>query len=188
MAKQTHNPQANSGLRAEAVCCSRTNTLDKESCVGALHPAAIAKFSVRDLLSGASFGNRPHHNNGTFRGPNCPLNGGSLPAARLLAMLAEGYRKQQFPKSPELNPSAIAIVDSSTSFLVQAADVVGNFSMNYVIRNLASTTASRTKKAEIFDSVFHDLLPQTTQFGKLASLTAPQLELALNQAGALTNV
>src|SRR5437773_11239616 len=33
MAKQTHNPQANSGLRAEAVCCSRTNTLDKESCV-----------------------------------------------------------------------------------------------------------------------------------------------------------
>src|SRR5881396_3709071 len=53
MAKQTHNPQANSGLRAEAVCCSRTNTLDKESCVGALHPAAIAKFSVRDLLSGA---------------------------------------------------------------------------------------------------------------------------------------
>ena len=87
MAKQTHNPQANSGLRVEAVCCSRTNTLDKESCVGALHPAAIAKFSVRDLLSGASFGNRPHHNNGTFRGPNCPLNGGSLPAARLLAML-----------------------------------------------------------------------------------------------------
>lgn len=114
-----------------------------------------------------------------------PVNGGALPATRLLAMLAEAYRKQLFPKSPEMDRSAITIVDSSTSFLVQAADVLGNFSMNYVIRKLGPTTAGRTKKAEIFESVFHDILAYT-EFEKLASLSGHDFELALTQAGALT--
>jgi len=76
-------------------------------------------------------------------------------------------------------------VDSATSFLVQAADVLGNFAMNYLINNLAHTTPGRTKKARIFETVFHDLLP-TTRFGELASLTGSQLELGLQDAGALT--
>ena len=61
--------------------------------------------------------------------------GGAVPATRLLAMLADAYRRQKFPGSPELARSGIAVVDSDVSFLVQAADVLGNFSMNYIIRN-----------------------------------------------------
>ena len=120
-----------------------------------------------------------------FASQTIPVNGSSLPATRLLATLTESYRKQQFPKSPELDRAAITIVDSSSSVLVQAADVLGNFSMNYVIRNLARTTAGRTKKAEIFESLFHDILVETN-FEKLASLSGADFELALKNAGALT--
>lgn len=155
--------------------------------------AAPSLFTLQRLLNSPSLTSAVvhlleiDHNTTTanFASQTVAIKGGSLPATRLLAILAEGYRKHQFPRSPALDRSAVAIVDSSTSFLVQAADVLGNFSMNYLIRKLAPTTPGRTAKAQIFESVFHDLLPQT-QFGQLASLTAPQLELALKQAGALT--
>ena len=111
--------------------------------------------------------------------------GSSMPATHLLALLANAYRKQCFPQSPEIHRSGLSIVDSATSLLVQAADVLGNFSMNYLIHNLAPTTPGRTKKAQIFESVFHDLLP-ATQFGQMAALSGPQLELALKNPGALT--
>jgi hypothetical protein len=122
---------------------------------------------------------------GRFALRTVSVNGSSMPATQLLALLANAYRKQQFPHSPEIHRSGISIVDSATSFLVQAADVLGNFSMNYLIRNLAPTTPGRTKKAEIFESVFHDLLP-ATHFDQLASLTGTQFELALQHPGALT--
>jgi hypothetical protein len=54
-----------------------------------------------------------------------------------------------------------------------------------VTRNLGPTTAGRTKKAEIFEKVFGELVPGTP-FGHLASLSGTQLELELKQAGALT--
>src|SRR5260221_11311997 len=94
------------------------------------------------------------------------------------------YRVQQFTPSTEKVRSGISIVDSSTSFLVQAADALGNFSMNYLIRNLAPTSPGRTKKAQIFDKVFHDLIPGTP-FAQLASLTGTALELGLKQPGDL---
>lgn len=122
-----------------------------------------------------------------FAARTVTVNGHSLEATRLLAMLAESYRQKQFPQSPALRPEAINIVESSASFLVQAADVLGNFSMNYVIRNLGPTTAGRTKKAEIFESVFRDILPHT-KFAEMASLSGTEFELALKQAGALTFV
>ena len=126
---------------------------------GALHTATFAGFSrdlrVRRLLEIDSTTTTAH-----FAAQTVPVIGSSLPATRLLTILGEGYRKKQLPNSPQLDRSAITIVDSSTSFLVQAADVLGNFSMNYVIRNLGPTTAGRAKKAEIFENVFHDILAQ----------------------------
>ena len=122
---------------------------------------------------------------GLFAAKTVVINGKSMPATRLLAMLSNGYRKQRFPQAPELDAAAVAVVESEASFLVQGADVLGNFAMNYLIRNLATTTPGRTKKAQIFEDVFKDLLPQT-QFGQIASLSGPALEPALTQAGALT--
>jgi hypothetical protein len=122
---------------------------------------------------------------GRFASRTVTINSGSIPAPRLLAVLADAYRKQKFPQSPKIDRSAIAIVDSSNSPLVQAADVLGNFSMNYLIRNLAPTTPGRTMKAQLFGEVFRDLLPHT-HFGQLASLNPTKLELELKTAGALT--
>ncbi len=126
-------------------------------------------------------------NTGRFASRTVVVQGRSVPATGLLSQLIDAYRVQQFPQSPEIDRSGISIVDSSTSFLVQAADALGNFSMNYLIRNLAPTSPGRTKKAQIFDKVFHDLIPGTP-FGQLASLTGTALELGLKQAGALTFV
>jgi len=155
--------------------------------------AAPSLFTLQRLLNSPSWtsavvGRLEMDQNTTtalFASQTVAVKGGSLPATRLLEILAEAYRKQQFPQSPALDRSAIAIVDSSASFLVQAADVLGNFAMNYLIHNLAPTTPGRIAKARIFESVFQDVLPQT-QFGQLASLNGPQLELGLKNAGALT--
>jgi len=122
---------------------------------------------------------------GRFAIQNLAVRGVSLLAPDLLAILVNGYRNQLFPLSPAISPSGIVVVDSASSFLVQGADVLGNFSLNYLIRSLGPTTPGRTKKAEIFEHVFHDVLPQT-QFGTLASLDPQTLELALNNPGALT--
>jgi hypothetical protein len=164
-----------------------------KSIVDGAKEAAPSLFTLQRLLNSPARASAAVHlleidrntETGLFAAKIVMINGHPMPATRLLALLVNGYRKQLFPQSPELDGSAIAIVDSATSFLVQAADVLGNFSMNFLIRNLASTTAGRTKKAQIFEDVFRDVLPKT-QFGQIASLSGPVLEIALKQAGALT--
>ncbi len=121
----------------------------------------------------------------TFAAQAFIVNGKSLPATRLLAILGEAYRKQCFPRSPQLVPSGLEFVDSSSSFLVQAADVLGNFSVNYLMSKLGTVSKGRAMKAKIFEAVFGDLLTQS-QFGQFAVLTGSQAELAPSQAGALT--
>jgi hypothetical protein len=155
--------------------------------------AAPSLFTLQRLLNSSSWTSAVVHlleidQNATtavFASKTVNVARGSLSGTRLLELLAEAYRKQRFPGSPALAPSAIAIVESSTSLLVQAADVLGNFAMNYLIHNLGPTTPGRTAKARIFESAFQDVLPQT-QFGQLASLNGLQLELGLKNAGALT--
>lgn len=121
----------------------------------------------------------------TFAAQTFVAHGKSLPATQLLAILAEAYRKQYFPRSPQLFPSGLAFVDSPLSFLVQAADVLGNFSVNYLMSKLGTVTKGRAMKSKIFETVFGDLLTQS-QFGQFAVLTGSQAELAPSQAGALT--
>jgi hypothetical protein len=84
-----------------------------------------------------------------------------------------------------LVPSGLEFVDSSSSFLVQASDVLGNFSVNYLMSKLGTVSKGRAMKAKIFERVFGDLLTQS-QFGQFAVLTGSQAELAPSQAGALT--
>ena len=155
--------------------------------------AAPSLFTLHRLLDSPSFASAvmrsleidQNTETARFASRTVPIKNGSIQALRLLATLADAYRKQQFPQSPEIDRSGIIIVNSSNSLLVQAADVLGNFSMNYLFRNLGLTTPGRTRKAEIFESVFRDLLPRT-QFGQLASLSGTPLELGLKAAGALT--
>ena len=124
-------------------------------------------------------------NTGRFAARSVWPNGVLMPGTELLRRVADNYRKLRFPASPPIDATGLKILDSANSFLVQAADVIGNFSMNFVVRSLGPTSAGRTKKAEIFEKVFGDLLPGTP-FSHLASLSGTRLELELKQGGALT--
>ncbi len=121
----------------------------------------------------------------TFAAQTLVANGKPLPATQLLGTLAELYRRQCFPRSPQLRSSGLAFVDSSSSFLIQGADVLGNCSVNYLMSKLGPVTKGRAVKAKIFEAVFGDLLTQS-QFGQFAVLTGSQAELAPSQSGALT--
>jgi len=121
----------------------------------------------------------------TFGVQTLVANGKPMPATHLLAMLADLYRRHCFPQSPRVHSSGIAFVDSASSLLVQAADVLGNFSVNYLMSKLGTVTMGRAAKAKIFESVFGDLLTQS-QFGQFAVLKGSQAELAAQQPGALT--
>jgi hypothetical protein len=184
-----HNELTSLASRMVRNVFATVGVTDRNFLAGAVD-AAPALFTLPRLLTTpsaalSSLDIDQNTETGRFASRYVSVKAGSIPATHLLALLANAYRKQQFSTSPEIHHSAICIVDSATSFLVQAADVLGNFSMNYLIRNLATTTPGRTKKAEIFESVFHDLLP-TTRFGELASLSGNQLELELRHEGALT--
>ncbi len=72
----------------------------------------------------------------------------------LAGMLFRAYRKQQFPSSPNVIKDAIQTVPDENSPLIQAADVVGNFSTAYVFSRLGKHSKANDLKAEIFHSVF----------------------------------
>jgi len=120
-----------------------------------------------------------------FASQSVVVRGKAFSGPYLLSILADGYRKQQFPQAPQLDRPGITIVSSADSLLVQAADVLGNFSLNYLFRKLGPTTHGRSVKAQVFEEVFRDVLP-CTQFGKLCQLSGPELELRAQ--GALTFV
>jgi hypothetical protein len=165
--------------------------ISDQSVIDAAPKAASPIFTLMRLLTapeGAAFSSIEIDQDtplSTFAAQTFVAHGKSMPATQLLAALAEAYRKQYFPRSPQLVPSGLAFVDSSSSFLVQAADVLGNFSVNYLMSKLGTVTKGRALKAKIFETVFGDLLTQS-QFGQFAVLTGSQAELAPSQAGALT--
>jgi hypothetical protein len=184
-----HNDLTSFAARIVPNVFAALGVTDKNVLAGAVDAAPLL-FTLSRLLepSSAALSSLEIDQNtvtGRFASRAVSVNGSSMPATQLLALLADAYRKQLFPQSPSIRRSSVSIVNSRTSFLVQAADVLGNFSMNYLIRNLAPTTSGRTQKAQIFETVFQDLLPET-RFGQLASLSGSQLELALKNPCALT--
>lgn len=70
------------------------------------------------------------------------------------------YRKKQFPTSPELKENGIHVIDDTDSFLVQASDIIANFSTAYIYSKLGKTSNTIKEKVDIFDEVFGE------EFGK----------------------
>ncbi len=68
------------------------------------------------------------------------------------------------------------------SSLVQAADVIGNFSLAYVYDKAGQATARVAQKAQIFLDVFGDIIDDAA----LAECEFINGELSLKQEGALT--
>ena len=68
------------------------------------------------------------------------------------------YRKRRFPNSPELERHGLTVVDDAISSSIQAADVFGNFTLNSLFVKLGAVSKIRSKKMEILEEVFGDVL------------------------------
>jgi len=89
-----------------------------------------------------------------FNAARVPIKGKDFGLPHLAGMLYRAYRKQQFPSSPNVVKDAIKTAPDESSPLIQAADVVGNFSTAYVFNRLGKQSKANDLKAEIFHSVF----------------------------------
>jgi Protein of unknown function (DUF2934) len=74
----------------------------------------------------------------------------------MLARLSNSYAASYFGDAPRLavSPPSLRILPSQQSFMVQAADVVGNFALAHASYVAGLTTGGRKKKSEILQRVF----------------------------------
>ena len=102
----------------------------------------------------------------------------------LLKGMYNGYAKKQFPKAPLLPDNGIHVMRDSKSFLIQAADVLGNFSMAYVFVKLGKKSKSKEAKAALIEEVWGDTI-DAFDFSSQVSLAGEDLVLNDGQ-GAIT--
>jgi hypothetical protein len=115
---------------------------------------------------------------GGLAADNIPTGATSISGTEFLARLANAYSTKYFVGAPRLgvSSSSVQIVPSQNSFMVQAADVVGNFALANASYQLGLTTTGRKAKSEIFQRVFG---PQPAiAIQALAQLTGDEIEPA----------
>ena len=78
----------------------------------------------------------------------------SINANLILKAFYNGYAKKQFPKAPLLSDDGISVMKDEKSVFIQAADIIGNFSMNYVFVKLGKKSKTREPKASLIEEVF----------------------------------
>jgi hypothetical protein len=79
-----------------------------------------------------------------------------VPASHLLKFFYEAYRKRQFSNSPPLTENGIKALWDEESYLIQAADVFGNFALSYVFKCLGKKSNTNDLKAKLFFEVFRE--------------------------------
>ncbi|NLX97807.1 MAG: hypothetical protein GXY83_16715 [Rhodopirellula sp.] len=119
-----------------------------------------------------------------FNTAQVTVKGKALSLPYLTGMLYRAYRKQMFPSSPEVVRDEIRTAPDETSPLVQAADVVGNFSTAYVFRRLGKESKANDLKADIFHDVFGEF--GIDGIDHAASIEIDGEDLRLKQPGAYT--
>lgn len=67
--------------------------------------------------------------------------------------------------------------------MIQAADIIGNFSTAIVFKTLGKNSKSNNRKCEVFEEVFNDLIDTT---GVLNSVTLIGDDLELKKSGSFT--
>ena len=80
----------------------------------------------------------------------------TMSSKQLLNVVYNGYRKLQFPNSPTLIDNGVSVKPDENSFLIQAADIMGNFSLSYIKKKLGEESKTINEKVEIFSEVFGD--------------------------------
>jgi hypothetical protein len=81
----------------------------------------------------------------------------TMTSNQLLNVIYNGYRKLQYPNSPTLIDNGVSVVSDGDSFLIQSADIMGNFSLSYAKRKLGVESKTIVEKAEIFSEVLGDV-------------------------------
>jgi hypothetical protein len=72
----------------------------------------------------------------------------------LLLQLYNNYKGKFFPKTP--NCEQITPFHDEDSFIIQAADIFGNFALAYIFYSLGKRSKTLEQKVEIFNEVFGD--------------------------------
>ena len=91
-----------------------------------------------------------------------------IKAGPLLKAVYNGYAQKQHPKAPQLPDNGVHVMKDSKSFLIQAADVLGNFSMNHVFVKLGKISKSKEAKARLIEEVYGDLIDAFDFTGQIA--------------------
>lgn len=93
---------------------------------------------------------------GPFNTAAVPFQGCEFTLPLLAGMLYRAYRRQCFPSAPDVPGDEIRTCPDEQSILVQAADVVGNFSTAYLFHRLGKRSGANDLKAGVFHDVFGD--------------------------------
>jgi hypothetical protein len=119
-----------------------------------------------------------------FNAAQVTINGKEFGLSHLAGMVYRAYHKQRFQTSPVVTKDEIRTAADETSPLVQAADVVGNFSTAYVFNRLGKESKANDLKAKIFHDVFGEF--GIDGIDHAASVEMVGDDLRLKQPGAYT--
>lgn len=104
------------------------------------------------------------------------LNGVEMSGQMPIVSALRAYGRDRFPKSPEIERDSIVICSDEDSFMVQAADIIGNFSTAFAFKNLGKISKSNDLKCSVFEQVFGDIL-DLNSFPESVKLNGDDLEL-----------
>lgn len=90
------------------------------------------------------------------------LAGGKISGQLPIVAALRAYRRKRFQNAPEVQHESIFICPDEDSFLVQAADIIGNFATAFAFRQLGKCSNSNDAKCSVFEQVFGDILDRTS--------------------------
>lgn len=111
------------------------------------------------------------------------VGGTSIKAATLLKGIYNGYAKRLHERTPLVPDDGVKVMKDSRSALIQAADVIGHFAMNYLFMRLGHTSKKKVLRAKIMVDAFGSDVEAFDPTGK-AILTNNDFMLA--QEGSFT--
>jgi len=90
------------------------------------------------------------------------LAGGKMSSQLPIIAALRAYGRERFPNAPEVQRESIVICPDEDSFLVQAADIIGNFATAFAFRQLGKCSNSNEAKCSAFKQVFGDIQDLTS--------------------------
>lgn len=88
---------------------------------------------------------------------SCQIDGHAIRGSAILKACMRAYQKARFPSSPSPSDSPFHIRKAKHDFLIQAADMIGNFGMASLFNKIGRHSNTNDEKAQIFRDVFGDV-------------------------------